>query len=390
MVNQVPNLGFLTIINEQEAIPHITDLLDRCQQQLGFTIDPEFVGWNAVWHELVNISIYHRDIHVAEVGTTWLESLVAMNALRPFSPTEIARLGGKSAHLPITWEGTSLNGQVWGVPLRSDVRVIWYWKDMLEEAGVAPDTAFAGISNMQVTLEKLKSVVDTPLGISTAAGDPNSIQTLATWLWAFGADFVTPKCDKVLLLEPEALEALRAYFSLYRYMPKDSIYFTQRNVAAIFAGPWMLSTFSRLGFSDEEFSRIGVAVPPGPPFVGGTVLSIWQHTARSRLVDNAFKFIEFITQPEVQIEYSPHSPTRQEAWDVLSKRGSPYYKTMRKALAMGRSFPAVPLWGMVEEKLKTSISLIWKDLLTNPDTNVDLAIEKYLEPTVKRLNLSLK
>ncbi|MFN2153012.1 MAG: hypothetical protein ACK2T5_15510, partial [Anaerolineales bacterium] len=190
--------------------------------------------------------------------------------------------------------------------------------------------------------------------------------------------------------QPEALEALRAYFSLYRYMPKDSIYFTQRNVAAIFAGPWMLSTFSRLGFSDEEFSRIGVAVPPGPPFVGGTVLSIWQHTARSRLVDNAFKFIEFITQPEVQIEYSPHSPTRQEAWDVLSKRGSPYYKTMRKALAMGRSFPAVPLWGMVEEKLKTSIALIWQDLFTNPDANVDLAIEKYLEPTVKRLNLSLK
>jgi len=385
-------IEFLTIILNQKSLRPINLLFDRFHQDTGVAVDASLIDWDSIWRELVNIGIYRRGGDVAEIGTTWLESIVGMNALRPFSSADIARFGGESAYIPATWSATAFGGddQIWGIPIRCDVRVIWYWKDMLEQAGVDPVTAFASIHNIQETLEKLKSVVDTPWGIATDAGDPNIIQALATWLWAFGGDFVTPNCDKVLLMEPEAIEAMRAYFGLYPYVPQGTLGFAQRNVAAVMAGPWMLQAFANQGISDEDLQGIGIAAPPGPPFVGGTVLSIWQHTKR---VGDALKFVEFMTRPEVQLEYCPHLgllPTRHEAWEMPKMANDPYYKVIYQALSMGRGLPAVPLWGMVEEKLKGAISQIWNDLLTNPDANVDLAIEKYLEPTVTRLNLSLK
>ena len=69
---------------------------------------------------------------------------------------------------------------------------------------------------------------------------------------------------------------------------------------------------------------------------------------------------------------------------------NPYYKVIRQALSMGRSLPVVPLWGMVEEKLNKGIAMVWDDLLTNQDADVDRAIHQHLEPVITRLNLSLK
>jgi multiple sugar transport system substrate-binding protein len=391
----MPNIDFLTVILDQNTIPQINNLFDRYRRKTEVRINASYVDWDTIWRELVNIGIYRRGSDVAEVGTTWLDSLVAMNALRPFSPPEVARMGGASAYIPATWSTASLgeDTRVWGIPIRCDVRVIWYWKDMFEEAGVDPDTAFESIQNTRETLEKLRSVIDTPWGVATATSDPNIIQALASWIWAFGGEFVTPNCDKVLLMEPKEMEALRAYFGLYPYVPQGTLGFSRRNVAAIVAGPWMMQDFANRGNLEDEMTQVGIAELPGPPFIGGTVLSVWQHAAHSGHLDGVLDFIEFMTQPEVQIEFAPHLgllPTRKEAWEMSSMKNTPYNDVIYRALSNGRTLPSVPLWGMVEEKLKGCFGLIWQDLLTSPDADVDRAIEKYLEPVVTRLNLSLK
>jgi len=388
------SIDFLTVILDQNTVPRINDLFDQYRRKSGVKIDASFVDWNTIWRELVNIGIYRRGADVAEVGTTWLDSLVAMNALRPFTSAEVERMGGEAAYIPATWSAASLgeNSRVWGIPIRCDVRIIWYWKDMLEDAGVDPDTAFKTIQSTQETLEKLKSVVDKPWGVATSASDPNIIQALASWVWAFGGEFVTPNCNKVLLMEPKALEAIRAYFGLYPYVPQGVLGFSRRNVAAIVAGPWMIQDFANRGIS-EEMNRIGIAPLPGPPFIGGTVLSIWQHTVHSGRLDDALRFVEFMTQPEMQIEFSPFLgllPTRKEAWEMPSVVNTPYYEVINQALSDGRALPSVPLWGMVEEKLRNSFEMVWRNLLTNPDADVDTAIEQYLKPVITRLNLTLQ
>ena len=395
------NIEFLTVINYQGYIPQIENLIARFQKENHIPVEPHFIGWDTLWRELVNVGIYQRGADIMEVGTTWVESLVAMNALRPFTSTEIDHLGGKSAFLPATWRAASISGdsQIWGIPIRCDVRVIWYWKDMLEDAKVDAAIAFKNPQTTQNTLEKLKSVVPTPWLVTTALDDPNIIQSLATWIWAYKTDFVTPDCKKVLLMEPAALDALRAYFGLYRYMPKDTLdwksddltnLFVERKAAALFGGPWVLTDLRDRGIPKKELARIGIARTPGPPFVGGTVL-----TARKQVrnVQQGIELIRFLTKPDVQVEYCPPLgllPTTHKAWETPSMQKDPFNQGIYQAFENGRGLPAVPLWGMVEEKLKAGIYQIWKDLLQGSQKDVDKAIHAHLEPIVNRLNISIQ
>jgi hypothetical protein len=67
---------------------------------------------------LVKVALYGEGPDVSEIGTTWCASLVAMNALRPFTPGEIASLGRPSAFLPSSWQTGILPGddQICAVP----------------------------------------------------------------------------------------------------------------------------------------------------------------------------------------------------------------------------------------------------------------------------------
>jgi hypothetical protein len=80
---KMAKIDFLTVILNRGAIPQVNHLFKRFQKETQIAVEASFVGWDTVWRELVNIGIYHRGADVAEVGTTWLESLVAMNAFRP-------------------------------------------------------------------------------------------------------------------------------------------------------------------------------------------------------------------------------------------------------------------------------------------------------------------
>jgi hypothetical protein len=83
-------IEFLTVANDQGSVQQIEDLLARFQQTSHISLHNNFVSWDAIWRELVNVGIYRRGADIAELGTTWLESLMAMNVLRPFTANKIS------------------------------------------------------------------------------------------------------------------------------------------------------------------------------------------------------------------------------------------------------------------------------------------------------------
>jgi hypothetical protein len=98
---------------------------------------------------LINIGIYHRGAEVAEVGTTWLESLAAMGTLRPFSSAEIAKLGGESAFIPATWSGLSFgdNEQILGIPIDLPPKN-WFTRTLSESNYGGPKTRWRSKSKL--------------------------------------------------------------------------------------------------------------------------------------------------------------------------------------------------------------------------------------------------
>src|SRR5512146_117651 len=92
-------------------------LLDQFERQSGVTVRVSQMRFEEAWPKLLNFALYGGGPHISLVGSIWTSTLRSMNVLRPFSPAEIAGLGGPGAYFPAAWEGP-LPGEtaIWSVP----------------------------------------------------------------------------------------------------------------------------------------------------------------------------------------------------------------------------------------------------------------------------------
>jgi hypothetical protein len=79
-----------------------------------------------------------------------------------------------------------------------------------------------------------------------------------------------------------------------------------------------------------------------------------------------------------------------EAFSAPAFVNHPVYQVVGRGLAHGRSFPAMRLWGLIEEKLTAAFGSLWaKTLTAEPGANLDALIRAELEPLAARLNKTL-
>jgi len=155
------------------------------------------------------------------------------------------------------------------------------------------------------------------------------------------------------------------------------------------SGPWLFVNLKERGLSPDHLARIGIALPPGPSFVGGTYLTVWQHTRHS---SEAVELIRCLTMPQFQAEFCPLAgllPASREAWTTSAFAADQNYRVLFQAMKSGRSCLNVPLWGMVEDKLTLAFGQIWTDPIAQPDQDINAVLAKHLDASVDRLNVTL-
>jgi len=158
-----------------------------------------------------------------------------------------------------------------------------------------------------------------------------ALHYLASWVWGIGEDVVNPDGRSLRFNEPQFRAALRAYFNLHSYLPSgtDALtpmtgglskaldLFARRQVAVIIGAPsWLGATLAALRDTPQAIDRLGVALLPGPLYMGGSNLVIWKHT---RQKDAAVRLIRSLISPDVQASFCQHIgllPTHLEALQV--------------------------------------------------------------------------
>ncbi len=391
------NIEFLTVEYTPAATQRLFEVIKQFERSRRHTIIPTFHSWESVWRALVDVGIYRRGADFAEVGTTWLDSLISMNALRPFSDRDLAILGGAPSFLPSAWQHATVEArpEVWAIPFRVDVRVIHFWREHMAQAGIDPQDAFSSPASFKKTLAALQKIVPHPFVTTTSRSDQNTVYDAASWVWANGGDFVAQDGHSVLFDQPAAIEGLCQYFDLYRFMSSGHIgttdvsaLFLNRQVAAINMGPWLRTNLLEQDRA-EILQEMGVAAPPGPAFLGGTALVIWQHTRFEREI---VEFIDSLIHPTLQSDFCTVSgllPANKEAWDRPGLKDDPINSIFYQVLQTGRTLSRVSVWGMIEEKLKIEISLIWDEIFSTPDPDIEVIVRKHLVPLARRLNITL-
>jgi multiple sugar transport system substrate-binding protein len=396
-------LEFTFPSHDEDALPILHQALeDFCKAHRNIQINFTELPWTTAWNDLVRIALYKDGTEVSEVGSTWVGSFVGMDALRPYTLPEISRVGRAAAFLPSAWQSGLLIGddQLWAVPWLSESRVIFYWRDMLEHAGVDEAGAFQSFEQMEQTLARLRSHgISAPWAMTTRR-TANTVYNISSWIWGAGGDFMSADGKRMRVAEPEARAGMTHYYNLYRYMPQRSDpmdgpatfeLFQNQSVAAIITGPWFLKWLRRQGVPPYTLARIGVSLLPGPSFVGGTNLVVWKHAA----VDHeqiAADLVHYLVTSPALLEFYHQAGMLPARLDLLARppfSTDPHYQVMIQALQQGRTHARLPMWGLVEDRLTTTLAHIWNEVRADPTQNMAALIEKNMVPLAQRLDATL-
>jgi multiple sugar transport system substrate-binding protein len=383
-------IEFSVMENSPEEVDALRPILDAYEKQYHVHVRLSLVPWASGWADIIKVGLYSHGPDVSEVGTTWVGSLAGMNALRPFNDSEIKSLGGSQAFFDAIWKTGLLPNDptVWAVPWVSDTHVIYYRRDVLERVGVSLKSGFATNNAIISPLETLQNGgIPYPLALTT--GGFMSTHEVCSWIWGAGGDFTSPDGREVTFNHPEALTGFKDYFGLLPFVQPEQRAWTdemtlsllrQEQAPLVEGGPWV-ALDKRIDFPERPL--LGVALVPGVPYIGGTSFVIWKHSHNSQEASDFVRFLS--TRPHANINRI--LPARES--DLASAIGNPIMDVFLKSLRTGRAFPAMRLWGLIEDSLNHAIASIWADLFASPDQDLDKCLHGHLDPLAERLNVTL-
>lgn len=358
------------------------------------------IPWSAAHEKLLTAHVGDVTPDVAQIGNTWVPEFVALHALEPLtSHIAASKTVAAQSYFPGIWETNVLSDTVWGVPWYVDTRLMYYRKDLLEQAGwKKPPTTWA---DWRAAMEKIRSTAK-----RGPAGEQNWSAFIPTNEWNLpiilglqsGSTLLRDGDGRGAFRDPDFHRAFEFYVALYRdgFAPK----FGSNDVANLYqefakgrfvfyvSGPWQIGEFkNRLPANIQ--GAWGTAAMPGPKtgvpgvsLAGGASLVVFK---KSRQKTAAWQLVEFLSRPEQQVrfyELTGDLPARTEAWkssrlanDTLSLA---FYTQLLHVLPT----PKVPEWELIAQRVIDHAETVVRgntsveDALAALDKDVDNILEK--------------
>ncbi len=373
---------------------------DEFEQQTHIRVHLIPINWSR--STIFDYGIYGHGPDVSEVGTSWVSSLAAIHALRPFTPDEVRSVGGAEAFLSAAWKSclTAEASHIWSLPWVCNSMVLYYRKDYLEQFGIAHteeefQKAFATHSALVDTLRRLQAAgIQYPLALWITQ-DWNVIHNIAPWVWGAGGEFLVPEGNRAAFNQPAALAGLCDYFNLRVFMnpacisENNSLNQLRRGEPAVAVEGESTYCYWR-DHQPNEMAKWGITSTPGVPFVGGTNLVIWKHTHQE---DAAVKWVKFMIHKIGQRLGTPRGdgfPASLKALDHLSLAGDRFIAGFVNSLQQGRGHVSARLWGLIEERLMGVLPGIWEEVLSDSSSDVEEVLHRNLDSLAQRLNKTLE
>jgi multiple sugar transport system substrate-binding protein len=327
-------------------------------------VDVQQIPWTAAHEKLLTAFVGDSMPDVAQIGNTWLPEFRTLGALEDLGPRVATSSVVKQAgYFPGIWETNLVDGILCGVPWYVDTRVLFYRRDLLAKAGVsAPPRNWA---EWHDALRRLKA----------QAGPARWAILLPTDEWAQpvilglqnGASLLTQGGADAAFRQPAFREAAAFYVGLFREELAPPVANTQvANLYQQFAsgdfamyvtGPWNLGEFRRRLPSALGEAWATAPLPgatgegPGTSLAGGSSLVLFRGKRRE---DDAWKLIEFLSEPEQQLRFyalSGDLPARVEAWDDPRLADDREARAFEVQLRHVTAMPRIPEWEQIAQKV---------------------------------------
>ncbi len=157
--------------------------------------------------------------------------------------------------------------------------------------------------------------------------------------------------------------------------------------AVAISGPWSIT--SAVSQHPDVAANMGLAIPHGCSYTGGSSLIIWQKTAQTSA---ALELIEHMTSREFQTLFPKTIgllPARLDSLESFPLPDPALYPLVLEGLKTGRSLPSLGLWGLIEDRLAHAIPHIWDEILASPEPDLEAVYDKHITPLANRLNITM-
>ena len=307
--------------------------------------------------------------------------------------------GGLSDWYQANLDGNLYDGKIYGIWAWTDIRSIWYWKDLLNQSGVDPNSLKTWDGYIQ-SAKKLNSALEQRniSGIELVGG-PGSQNEWYPFLWMLGGEIITQKSghpSKGVYWFPtynstNGVKALEFFKQLIdaNVNPITINFekeFADKNYAEMLGGSWLPGYFPNLTKQDIE-DRIGM-IPMFPvptegtdtaSIMGGWLLSIPQTSIHK---DLAWELITIMLKPEIlspvlaKLGYLPTQVAIGEGpYSTPLRNSIPYYDELINLIFYGHARPNIPEYPLIAHHVRQAIDAVYNGTKT-PKEALDDAAEK--------------
>jgi len=307
--------------------------------------------------------------------------------------------GGLSDWYQANLDGNLYDSKIYGIWAWTDIRSIWYWKDLLNQSGVDPNSLKTWDGYIQ-SAKKLNSALEQRniSGIELVGG-PGSQNEWYPFLWMLGGEIITQKSghpSKGVYWFPtynstNGVKALEFFKQLIdaNVNPITINFekeFADKNYAEMLGGSWLPGYFPNLTKQDIE-DRIGM-IPMFPvptegtdtaSIMGGWLLSIPQTSIHK---DLAWELITIMLKPEIlspvlaKLGYLPTQVAIGEGpYSTPLRNSIPYYDELINLIFYGHARPNIPEYPLIADHVRQAIDAVYNGTKT-PKEALDDAAEK--------------
>jgi multiple sugar transport system substrate-binding protein len=339
---------------------------------------------NATKDQMLKAITNGTPIDVISLDQIWLGEFAEKGLLTDLTDyTE--KWGRASEWYQSNLAGGVYKGKMYGIWFDTDVRGIWYWKDLLNQANIDP-SMLKTWEGYIAAAKKLNAVLR-PQGIDGAhlTGASHSPDLWYPYLWMLGGDIIKQKSGhptKGTYWFPaynssagvKAMEFIKAQIDAGIKPQKKHFFgdeFANRKFAVMIEGSWMPNTWSNL--TRQELDSIGF-IPmfpvPDNKTKSSTLMGGWQFSipVTSSHKNIAWEIIELMLEPEILSSWLAKQgflPTQitlgqdTNSYADHLRKSIPFYDDMISMIPTGSGRPNLPEYQAIAEHVRQALDEVF-------------------------------
>ncbi|HLA69237.1 MAG TPA: sugar ABC transporter substrate-binding protein [Bacteroidota bacterium] len=331
----------------------------------GIRVKVQAIPWTAAHEKLLTAYAGTSTPDVAQLGNTWIPEFTTLEALENLDPwigeSTVIR---NANYFQGFWETNVIQGSVYGIPWYCDTRVLFYRRDILTHVGYPSGPAtWDELLEASVKIKAMDKSVDRyAIFLPTNEWNVPVIMGLQA-----GSPILKDRHQYGDFSGTAFRKAFELYIDLFRKGLAPSGLSQMTNVYLSFAegyfsmyvtGPWNVGEFRRRMPANLRDQWMTAPIPgfagniPGISLAGGSSLVMFKSSTRKA---EAWKFIEFLSEPEQQVAFyrlTGDLPPGIKAWEDTVLVNDPHLRAFRTQLQHVEPTPRIPEWEQIAIKVQ--------------------------------------